>query len=1235
MKILLPCILFLLCVSVFGQNLVPNPDFHIFSSCPQNISSFTPANWYDPIFPAASSDYFHTCSNSGQTSIPNNFFGFQDSDTGQAYAGLITYLDQSFYREYIQVELPESLIAGGCYEVKMTYNRGDIASSSNNLGLAITVTPPNNYLTVQPQLEVTTVITDTENWNEEVINFVAEGGERFVTIGNFRNDANTTYVPDAEIYAYYYIDFVSIEYNGVESEDVIVELGDDLTVCEADFPLTLTSNNPGAINTWSTGESGPSIEVTSGGVYYLTINEDCEFGIDSVEIFVLEDVEFELEDVEFCEGESYTFDLDESLGEYEWGDGSTDTDYTITEGGTYSVALTSDCGIIDQTIEVTTISIINLPFVEDILVCEDDLPIIVEFFDFDDGVNQFDWSTGSTESLIFVTESGEYDVLVFNECSSDLISFEVVVDEELPNFITYNDTLICPGEQKLINTGLDGDNTEIIWQDGSTESFYLVEGPGTYTLTASNSCDTKEYTFVIVEASEFVLDLGEDIALCPGDSVLLTSPLDDELLWNGSIVADEIWIKEAGTITAEYTGLCNEALDTIVISFNGMSPMIDLVDSVLLCLGDSVLISGGSNDQGVNYSWNTGSVSNSIYASESGVYTVVGTNSCGFSEDSVVVYTEPSLPEVMLENLYIFCEGDTLTLNIDEGNAEILWSTGAVGNSVELTEEGIYNVALVNNCESQDVGFVLQYDEVLEEFDLGDDLSICEGESVEINGPTADGIYLWNTEEISESIEVSAPGVYILEIEGVCNTVIDSLSIIDLGSEPTVELGDNVEICSGDSIELVPTNSGDADFMWSTGEVTETIQVFEEGTYVVEVTNACGTDIDSLSVIFNNAVPQIDLGFDTQICEGDSILLDVGSQSGTITWNTGDIGEAIYATEQGWYEATLTSSCGESNDSIYISTLAAPSEVNLGMDTTICEGSSYEIILDDLFFFDVEWQNGDFFPSQTIDAAQLYWINVSNSCGEVSDSLLVDFHPTISPFAFDPVDELCKGDTVFLDGFQENVVSFTWQDNSNASNFTVTESGLYSLEVEGICETFSAEIEINYIPEVQLESEIDPFYVLCEGEELEVDLFNSAIDGILWDDESTDFERTFTEAGTYIFQLFNICQDSTYSFELSYEDCISDLIYIPNVFTPNDDGNNDVFGIVIPEDWIDPVVRASIYNRWGERIFYSEERDFTWNGQFKQRRLNPGVYVYNIEIAVEIEGELKELLLQGDVTILR
>lgn len=200
-------------------NLVPNPSFEDTLQCPFNPSqiAFAPP-WYDPTL--GSPDYFNNC-NSGNYGVPNNVVGSQFAKTGNAYAGLYAYYSGFNAREYIQTQLYSTLINGKNYCVEFYVSLADTFSvSSNNMGIHFSdtaiSTSPGSVLNVVPQIDNNPIANPLINkiaWTRISGTFKAQGGEQFITIGNFLNDiaTDTTNVAGGSyVFAYYFIDDVSV-----------------------------------------------------------------------------------------------------------------------------------------------------------------------------------------------------------------------------------------------------------------------------------------------------------------------------------------------------------------------------------------------------------------------------------------------------------------------------------------------------------------------------------------------------------------------------------------------------------------------------------------------------------------------------------------------------------------------------------------------------------------------------------------------------------------------------------------------------------------------------------------------------------------------------------------------------------------------------------------------------------------------------------------------------------------
>jgi hypothetical protein len=184
------------------QNIVPNPSFEEFYSCEGNLYIESAANfWY------GTSNYFISCRDSVYFGNPYSQFGFQESRSGQAHCGLYTYgksLDSSTFRNYIQVKLINSLLTAKSYKVEFYVASSEaLHAKSNSIGAYFSADSffvSNIFLgliDVVPQVQNNhnNDLSDTANWTLVSGSFIANGTERYLTIGNFLPDSLSNIIP--------------------------------------------------------------------------------------------------------------------------------------------------------------------------------------------------------------------------------------------------------------------------------------------------------------------------------------------------------------------------------------------------------------------------------------------------------------------------------------------------------------------------------------------------------------------------------------------------------------------------------------------------------------------------------------------------------------------------------------------------------------------------------------------------------------------------------------------------------------------------------------------------------------------------------------------------------------------------------------------------------------------------------------------------------------------------------
>lgn len=206
--------------SCLSQNLIPNPSFEYYTSCPTvgfySVNQAFP--WFNPTHNAPY--YCNACSSNPQLSVPNNMGGFQYARTGNAYVMTTTFYGTPDGRTYVETPLLDTLRKGVKYCLEIFVSLSDNSEyTTNNLGVYFSkdsISDQTNwfyYLPYIPQIEHAMIITtDTANWVLISENYIASGGEKYLTIGNFRNDADTDTlrIGTSGMYAIYYIDDVSL-----------------------------------------------------------------------------------------------------------------------------------------------------------------------------------------------------------------------------------------------------------------------------------------------------------------------------------------------------------------------------------------------------------------------------------------------------------------------------------------------------------------------------------------------------------------------------------------------------------------------------------------------------------------------------------------------------------------------------------------------------------------------------------------------------------------------------------------------------------------------------------------------------------------------------------------------------------------------------------------------------------------------------------------------------------------
>lgn len=264
-----------------GQNLVKNPSIENTGPCPiispdlEDIAQPWTNYFGTP-------DYYHQAC--GANGNPNITFNAQPFD-GNGYAGITVYGDtgSAYVREYLHGELKEPLEEGRFYRVTfyvkpVNDNSVGVSYAINNLGMALTEeeidsVPAERVYNIKPQV-VSKGVVATENYWTAICGVVkAKGGERYITIGNFKIDFETSVQPlqgaTNPFLSYYLVDLVEVVPNDLP------ELPKDTIICEGQR-IDLSINRPDVTVVWGDGVgeiTSKNFLITEPGLYTATISD--------------------------------------------------------------------------------------------------------------------------------------------------------------------------------------------------------------------------------------------------------------------------------------------------------------------------------------------------------------------------------------------------------------------------------------------------------------------------------------------------------------------------------------------------------------------------------------------------------------------------------------------------------------------------------------------------------------------------------------------------------------------------------------------------------------------------------------------------------------------------------------------------------------------------------------------------------------------------------------------------
>ena len=835
---------------------------------------------------------------------------------------------------------------------------------------------------------------------------------------------------------------------------------------------------------------------------------------------------------------------------------------------------------------------------------------------------------GNTNQIM-VSDSGDYTLFVTgsNGCLASA-QIHVYKDIDTPKLNLVSDTLNCIVKSIALNP------------TGNPNLNYQWSGPNAFNSTLSNP--------IITEAGEYiVVVIGKNG--CPKSGFLL-------------------------------------------IEQDTLPPNIDVLPDTINCNKPSLTPKTITDLDIINYSWTGPNQFNSNSANpvlnQGGQYSVTVRNSSGCeSTKSFTIFEDILKPTVSISSDTISCkQAGQIKIEAIDPQASFTW-TGPNGfNSIQqqnpISTPGWYIIQVtgINGCITLDSVFVFQKDILPNVFTSNDTLT-CSRTSLNLKGgsSTQNVIFEWKGPNgfMSNQMNpiVSDSGLYTLKVidPNGCEAI-SQLMITKLGINPTISLAllDSLTCKTNTATLEVTDNQNSKMIQWSGpnnfNSSNSKIIIQESGTYYIKVTNEFGCEsVDSITVQDFRKLPVIQINDEKLDCSRRNafvnlITQDLGLQfnwSGPNGFSSNLKNPAI--SDPGTYSVTVTNNlnCALIKQIIVTKDTLVP-DIFLSADTITCTRKSVPIkAFTTTQGFNLIWKGPNGFMSgspQIPVTSKGYYvctiINPRNKCFIIDSVLVLEDTALIRNAVINNQDASCNQDngSIIIGSIDGGAAPYQYSIDKGStfqsgSLFNGLKSGIYDVKIldRNGC-TFDQQIKIDVGSgvDVELESQIE--IQANDNKQLNLVIKNIAqtdVDKILWspsdqlscsDCPNPILTATHDDVITVIVTDKNGCSSEASIRIIVKRDF---TIYLPTIFSPNHDETNDSF---YPTSSIGSVTvdRMTILDRWGNVVFdrknfLSDQAALGWLGTYQNKPVNPGVYVYLIE--VNISGTVKKIY--GDITLIR
>ena len=622
----------------------------------------------------------------------------------------------------------------------------------------------------------------------------------------------------------------------------VVDLGADRSIC----PGMTTTFDAGsfAAYAWNNSSSSQTNAVAAQGNVIVNVADanGCKDS-DTASVTISNNLTVLLgDDKGICFGDgAVTFDAGIAGATYSWNSGESTQTISTNVGGSYAVTVTTPEGCTGTDVVTLTVNALPAVTIANQTICAGDTAT------FNAGnFAAYSWLSGENTASISKSAAGTYTVEVTDAKGCKNTASATLSINSLP-IVALSSKAVCTGSSATFDAGVGFGS--YVWSSGETSQSISKSVAGTYSVTVkdANNCKASAsatlvlnplpavtlapFTPKCLKDAPFAMSggtpAGGEYKTMYNSAQTLISTFDAKLMGTGSHPIFYEYMDNNG---------CKNVASSAIVVYN--MPILS-IDDETVCAGESATFDAGAGF--TSYYWNTAVNTRTMSTSTGGDYVVNVTSASGCKASDTVKLIVNANPQVDLGADKKACEGSNFTLASNTIADSYLWNNNATSNSITVNTSGKYSLTVtdVNGCKGSDDVQVNIF--ARPAVDLGADKQICDGSSVTLNtnlDPTA-SVY-WSIGTKDKSISVNRTGAYMVQAyyDPTC-PAFDTINVIVVPM-PVSTLGNDTAACFKE-IGSLTLDAGTADqFLWNdkAQSTSSAIDVEEEGTYIVQLTNA-------------------------------------------------------------------------------------------------------------------------------------------------------------------------------------------------------------------------------------------------------------------------------------------------------------------------------------------------------------------------------------------------------------